>query len=232
MKAVVLAAGLGKRMGSLTKKTPKALLELDGKPLLEHVLVSLEKAGVKHVVIVIGFLGELVKKRFGKKFGKMKLSYVMQRIPMGTAHAVLKARKRIKGKARFLVGSGDVIVKPSLWKRLWEKKGFDAVVAVRKEKHPKRFGVALVSGKRLMQIVEKPKGRMESNLVNAGTYLFSEKIFPALRKTKVSARGEFELTDSINMLAAKNRAGFVLYKGKCIDIGTKTDLKGFKTRKD
>ncbi len=218
MKAVILAAGLGKRMKPLTDDRPKALVELKGKPLLEHVLSSLEKAGVEETVLVIGYRGEQVKKRFGSRFGKMKLSYVMQRIPMGTAHAVLQARKRINGKQRFLVGHADVIVSPSLWKRLAGQKGFDAVVALRKEKQLEKFGVALTSGKRLMQIVEKPAGKIESNRVNAAAYLFNEKIFPQLRKTKVSSRGEFELTGTINALAAKDRAGFIIYNGKCIDI--------------
>ncbi len=225
MNAVVLAAGLGKRMKSLTKDRPKALIELNGKPLLEHVLLSLEKAGVKEVVVVIGFKSQAIKKRFANRFGAMKLSYVVQRIQMGTAHALLQSEKKAKAWRRFLVGSADVIVLPSLWKSLAAKKGFDAVVALREEKRPEMFGVALVSGKKLMQIVEKPRKKIESNLVNAGAYLFSGKIFPALRATKVSSRGEFELTDSINALAAKDRAGFVLYKGKCLDIGSLQDLR-------
>jgi len=223
MKAVILAAGLGKRMRPLTKDKPKALVELKGKPLLEHVLESLKKAGVKEALIVIGFKGSSIRKRFGKQFGGMKLSYVVQRVPMGTAHAVLKAKGRVEG--RFLVGSADVIVSPSLWKKLAGKKGFDAVVAVRPERNVQSFGVALVKGQRLLQLVEKPRKKLESGLVNAGAYSFSQRIFPALEATRVSSRGEFELTDSINALASKGKAGFVLYKGKCLDIGTKEDLK-------
>lgn len=225
MKAVVLAAGQGKRMQPLTNSRPKALVELKGKPLLWHVLRSLEKTGVEEAIIVVGFLAELVKQHFGEKFGKMHLSYVEQRIPMGTAHALLQAKKKIRGKCRFLAASCDVIVEPALWKKLSKAGSFDAVVALRKEENTENFGVALVSGKRLEQIVEKPLGRIESNLVNAGCYAFSEKIFAALRKTKISERGEFELTDTINALAAKKRAGFVLCKGKCLDIGTIEDLQ-------
>jgi len=238
MKAVILAAGQGVRMKPLTDDKPKALVELKGKPLLQHVLESLQNAGVREAVIVIGFKGEEIEKRFGKKFGKMRLSYVWQRIAMGTAHALLQAKGKT-GK-RFFVDYCDVIVEPALWKKLAAKKGFaegnfpkafakakgfDAVIALRREQHPERFGVALVSGKKLEQIVEKPQGKIESDLVNVGAYLFTEKIFDALKKTKISQRGEFELTDSINALAAKGKAGFVVYEGKCLDIGTKDDLK-------
>jgi len=223
MKAVILAAGLGKRLRPLTNDKPKALVELKGKPLLEHVLESLEKAGVKETVLVIGHLGEKVRKRFGKMFGKMAISYVKQRVPMGTAHAVLKAKGRTRG--RFLVGHADVIVKPSLWKKLMQRKDFDAVIALRKERQPEKFGVAITKGKRLVQIVEKPKTVAKDSLVNAAAYQFTQKIFPALESTRVSSRGEFELTDSINSIASKGKAGFEVYSGKCIDI---SDLKALK----
>ncbi|MBN2067792.1 MAG: NTP transferase domain-containing protein [Candidatus Diapherotrites archaeon] len=222
MKAVVLAAGQGVRMLPLTKEKPKALVELKGKPLLQHVLESLEKAGVKKAIIVVGFKGELVRAHFGKAFKGMKLRYVEQRIPMGTAHAVLQAKGKT-GK-RFLVAYCDVIVNSGLWKKLM-KEDKEAVVALREEAHPERFGVALVEGKLLRQIVEKPKKKMKSNLVNLGACLFSNSLFPVLEKTKMSKRGEFELTDSINALAAKDKVGFAVYRGKCLDIGTIKDLR-------
>jgi NDP-sugar pyrophosphorylase family protein len=223
MKAVVLASGLGKRMRPLTNDRPKALVEFKGKPLLEHVLESLEKAGVEEAVIVVGYFPDLVKKRFGKRFGKVRLKYALQRIPMGTGHAVLQAKGKVRGK--FLVCYGDVIVEPGLWKRLWKKQVFEAVVAVRPEKNPERFGVALTKGGKLVRIVEKPKTRVESSLVNAGAYAFSQKVFSALKGIKLSPRGEFELTDAVNALASKGKAGFVLYKGKCLDIGTLKELR-------
>lgn len=223
MKAVILAAGLGKRMMPLTKDIPKALVELNGKPLVQHVLESLEKAGVKEALLVVGFGKEKIEQRFGKSFGKVKLGYVEQAISMGTAHAVLQAKGKVKGK--FLVASGDVIFSASVWKKLWEKKGFDCVVALRKEKHPERFGVAIVKGKRLVEIVEKPGKNLGSGLVNAGAYCFSQKVFPALEKTKISARGEFEITDTVNNLASKGKTGFFVYGGKCLDVGTIADLK-------
>jgi bifunctional UDP-N-acetylglucosamine pyrophosphorylase/glucosamine-1-phosphate N-acetyltransferase len=61
--------------------------------------------------------------------------------------------------------------------------------------------------------------------VNTGCYAFSQKIFPALEATKISERGEFELTDAINAIAANGKAGFVLHRGKCLDIGTIADLR-------
>jgi len=227
MKAIILAAGLGKRMMPLTEKKPKALVEFNGKPLLWHVLESLKKAGAKEALVIIGYKGQLVEKRFGTSFKGMKLKYVEQRIPMGTGHAVLQAKGEVKG--RFLVGSGDVIIQPSLWKKLWAKKE-QAVIALRKEKHPEKFGVAIVKGKKLEKIIEKPKGKPTGNIVNAGAYCFGQKIFKALERIKMSPRGEFELTDAVNALARKGKASYVKYRGKCLDIGTMAELNKAKKR--
>ena len=85
MKAVVLAADLGKRMKPLTNDLPKALVELGKKPLLGHVLESFKKAGVEEAFLVVGFGADKIMKKFGRNFNGMKLSYVEQKIAMGTA---------------------------------------------------------------------------------------------------------------------------------------------------
>ena len=119
----------------------------------------------------------------------------------------------------------------------YEYIGWDSIAAttagelVSDEKNPENFGVAMVKGKKLVRLVEKPGKNIGSDLVNAGAYCFSRKIFPALVATKVSSRGEFEITDSINILASKGKAGFVEYKGKCVDIGSREDLKRAKEKK-
>lgn len=223
MKALVLAAGKGTRLKPLTDNLPKAMVLLHGKPLLEHALVSLKKAGIKRVVVVVGYLKQKIIDYFGSNFEGVQIEYVEQKEQLGTAHAVLQAKRKMDGN--FLVASADVIAAPILWKKLAAKKGFDAVVALRKEKNPKKFGVAAVRGKLLEAITEKPLHKTKSNLVNAGAYFFSQKIFAAIAKTKKSAHGEFELTDAINFLAQKKKAGFIKFGGKILDIGSLSDLK-------
>ena len=73
MKAIVLAAGKGIRMRPLTEKKPKALVELLGKPLIEHVLEALQQAGVEETAIVVGYLGEMIEETLGNRIGKMQL---------------------------------------------------------------------------------------------------------------------------------------------------------------
>lgn len=76
MKAIILAAGMGTRLKPLTDKIPKALIEIAGKTLLERSLDSLNENGIKKVIIVIGFYGEVIKKRFGNKYKNIKITYI------------------------------------------------------------------------------------------------------------------------------------------------------------
>ncbi len=77
MKAVILAAGAGTRLQPLTDNTPKCLVEVQGKPLLQYELEALDRAGVRHCVLVVGYLSEQVQRQFGHKFGNVQLSYVI-----------------------------------------------------------------------------------------------------------------------------------------------------------
>ena len=222
MKAVILAAGKGVRLLPLTENMPKAMVLLHGKPLLEHLLLSLKEAEIKHVVIVVGYLKEKIIGYFGNSFDGMRIEYVEQKQQLGTGHAILQAQGAMKED--FLAGYADTIPVPGIWRQLEKATGFDAVVAVRSVESPERFGVVEVKGKNVVSLEEKPL-QPKSNLVLAGFYRFSPKVFGAIKKIKPSERGELEITGAINVLAQKGKVGFVECKGKIIDIASLEDLK-------
>ncbi len=221
MQAIVLAAGAGTRMGSLTRDKPKALVKLGAKPLLEHVIESLERAGVTETVIVTGKFGNQTENFFGNRFKKMKLVYAKQQKPLGTANA-LESTKTL-AQNEFLMGHCDVIPPSNVWKNLMKTKGFDCVMTLRKEEQPEKFGVVVTDGGLAADIIEKPENP-PSNLVNAGCYKFSNKVFDAISKIKPSPRGELELTDAIKLLMKQKKAGFLLEKKKIWDIGNPEEL--------
>lgn len=76
MKAIILAAGMGLRLKSLTKKTPKPLLNIDGKPLIIRSLDNLDNIGIKEVIIVVGYLEDFIKKNIGKYYKNIKITYI------------------------------------------------------------------------------------------------------------------------------------------------------------
>ncbi|PIU21861.1 MAG: hypothetical protein COT15_00095 [Candidatus Diapherotrites archaeon CG08_land_8_20_14_0_20_34_12] len=237
MRALILAAGLGKRMRPLTNEMPKAMVLLKGKPLLEHVLQNCKKAGIEECVLVVGHLKEKIIEYFSKEFEGMKLQYVEQKEMNGTAKAIDLGKEFFGGKDErffgktgedFLVLSADVIVPEKYLQQLIAKKGFDAVMLAREENHPEKYGVIEIDAKQnaVLGLEEKPE-KPKSNLVNAGIYKFNKKIFSAIAKTgKNPLRGEFEITDSIKILLKENaKVGFVLCKERIWDIGSLEELE-------
>lgn len=104
MKAVILAAGRGTRMGVLTEDIPKPMLTVHGKSLLEHKLESLPEA-IEEVVLVVGYHGPKIREHLGDQYGRLRLTYVVQEELNGTAGALWKAAPHLTD--RFLVMMGD-----------------------------------------------------------------------------------------------------------------------------
>jgi NDP-sugar pyrophosphorylase family protein len=106
MQIVILAAGMGTRMGELTRDTPKPLLNLAGKTLIEHKFDALPEI-IEEIVLVVGYKGELIRDRFGDKYNGRKIVYVEDPTRTGTAHALWRAKDILTDK--FLVCMGDDI---------------------------------------------------------------------------------------------------------------------------
>ncbi len=228
MQAVVLAAGKGVRLKPLTDKIPKAMVKIGSKPLLEIILENLQKAGIKEILLVVGYKKEVIENYFKKEFNGMKITYFVQERQLGTANAIGIVQE--KAQESFLVVNGDVIVDATTLKEIAqvdEFETFDALLLAREVKDPWRYGCLLVQGEKIIGIIEKPSpGKEPSNLVNAGVYRFNQTIFDAIKKTPQSVRGEFEIIDSIKILIEKGKS--VVYKkisGKVLDIGNTADLE-------
>lgn len=216
MKAVIIAAGKGTRMGPLTENRPKAMLPLANRPLLEHIIVSIKAAGIKDFLIVTGYLREKIIDYFGdgEKLG-VNIEYIEQQSQKGTADAVSVVKDSVN--ERFLVTNGDVLAGIPDIKNILEAKG-EVVLAAKKVAAPQEYGILNVEGDRVVKIVEKPKKPL-SNLANAGIYVFELSIFDAIENTSPSPRGEYEITDSIQHLIDSGKSsGYVSLK-KWQDIG-------------
>jgi bifunctional UDP-N-acetylglucosamine pyrophosphorylase/glucosamine-1-phosphate N-acetyltransferase len=228
LKAVILAAGKGVRMRPLTDKIPKAMVKLRGKPLLEWNMEKIKAMGIAEVAMVVGYKKEAIVKYFKNEWNGMKITYIDQPEQLGTADA-LKRAKDFVGNDEFLLIHCDVIVSDETFKEI-AKKGnefndFDVLIAGREVPDPWRYGVLMCEGGKVKGIDEKPAfGEAESNIINAGFYRFTSKIFTELDKVQKSARGEYELPDALRGLMKKNRVELVMCKGKCFDIGDLEDL--------
>ena len=196
MKAVILAAGEGSRMRPLTYTRPKVMLPIANKPILEHLLIEATEAGIKEFIFIVGYHDEQVRDYFrnGKKWG-VKIDYITQRKRLGTADAIKGVKALVDGN--FLVMNGDIVASKEDIVSL-SSKG-DNTIGVKDVEDVRDLGVIEVSGGRVIRIYEKTT-RPPSNMANAGLYLFTPVIFDAIAQTPKSPRGEYEITDSLQLM--------------------------------
>ena len=228
MKAIILTAGEGTRMRPLTVTKPKTMLQVGGKPILQYNVESLRDAGIKDIILVVGYREDVIRDHFkdGSDHG-VNITYVTQEERLGTAHAIGSTRNNVEGK--FIILNGDIIVDPVLIKDLIEKyqtENARSVLVLTEVDDPSSFGVVELDGDRITNIIEKPSpGEAPSNLINAGIYLFDDQIFKAIEITKKSQRGEYEITDSLQ-IQMENGDKILGFKSKnnWIDIGRPWEL--------
>jgi bifunctional UDP-N-acetylglucosamine pyrophosphorylase/glucosamine-1-phosphate N-acetyltransferase len=229
MKAVILAAGKGTRLLPLTENIHKGLLLIGDKPLLEHTINALSENNIREIFLVVNHRKEDIMNYFGdgSKFG-VKISYLYQKNPKGgTADAVRCAKEKVDES--FILLNGDIFFHPSIIRKLIESYvDCDGLIACKEVKNPQEFGVLKVENGNIVRIFEKSHDP-PSNLANLGIYLLPEKIFDAIEKTPLSKRGEYELTDSIQILIDK---GFkfkpIIDDEFWIDIGRVSDYEKAK----
>jgi len=223
MKAVILAAGEGTRMRPLTQNRPKVMLPIVNRPILEHVVLAVKNADINDFVFVVGYHSDTVQNHFGDgSKWDVRIDYVEQKEQLGTAHAIGLAKDFVD--ERFLVLNGDVLVESSYLQKLMKRKEV-VVLSAKKVDNPQEFGVIITRGNKVTKIIEKPKSP-SSNLANSGIYVFGQEIFDAIKRTKKSIRGEYEITESIQILINDGHAvGYELYEGELLlDIGRPWDL--------
>ncbi|OGS52034.1 MAG: glucose-1-phosphate thymidylyltransferase [Euryarchaeota archaeon RBG_13_61_15] len=224
MKGYILAAGEGIRMRPLTSNIPKPLLPVAGKPFLEHNIDALKDAGIRDIVLLIGWKAHRIREHFGdgKAFG-VRIDYVEQKERLGTAHAIGMVKDRMD--SAFLCLYGDVVLTKESVKGLvnHHKKVKGSVMALTSVEDPSRYGCIREQDGVVMDIVEKPEVP-EGNLVNAGAYILEPEIFEAISETKKSPRGEFEVTDSFKILMKKTHLYTHKLEGEWIDVARPWDL--------
>jgi len=190
MKAVVLAAGLGKRLATVSAEKPKVLVKIGEKTLIEHNLDKLRKLGINQIALVIGYKGEMIKKVVGET-----VTYYEQKEQLGTAHAFYCAKNFID-EPFFLALNGDMFFTDPLTDFIRLKPPAIAVYPV---EDSRRYGKIEIKKGKLISVREKAP-ELTPDFINAGVYLFPEEIFEWIEKTPLSPRKEYEITDTIQMM--------------------------------
>ncbi len=236
MKAVILAAGKGTRMRDLTNELPKPMLEVQGKPILEHILEGLIAAYIQEIFIVTGFRADVIEQYFGdgKRWG-VPIAYGRQAVQDGTGKAPELAKEFI-GADDFLLTYGDILVRPETYQQMlrrFREERFSGLVTVTASQDVTKGGLNFFDGTFcLTRLVEKPSQAQLDQLrregllkeaqtvwYNAGIYIFRPVIFDFTAKLQKSPRGEYELTDALNALvAAGHRIAGMAIEGRWVDV--------------
>jgi bifunctional UDP-N-acetylglucosamine pyrophosphorylase/glucosamine-1-phosphate N-acetyltransferase len=189
MQCVILAAGKGTRLRPLTEHTPKPLVQVAGKALLDHIVEALPSA-VEEIILVTGYLEEQIKDYCGEEFHGKKVQYVHQAEQKGTGHALWLCKDLIKG--RFLFMFADDLHGPD---DIARAASYTRSMLTLTTNTPERFGIVVRHPDgTLAEMIEKPE-HPPSNLASTGVMVLDQHIFEF--DLKVEKNGEFYLTDVI-----------------------------------
>ena len=211
-KAVILAAGRGTRMRELTAELPKPMIEVRGKPVLQHIVEGLRDAGIRDCLVVVGYRADAVQDFFGQGSRyNVAIQYKTQSVQDGTGRVVELAHEFVTDHP-FILAYGDILVDPENYKRLVNlSDGVDATLTVTRGEDVSKGGAVFVNDQmELLDIREKSDrwSGLSQDAVpfyNAGLYAFRPSIFDFTAKLKPSPRGEYELTDAIRDVAQSGK---------------------------
>jgi glucose-1-phosphate thymidylyltransferase len=226
LKGLVLSGGKGSRLRPFTYTGAKQLVPIANKPILFYALEQLVECGIRDIGIVVGETGDQVRAAVGdgSRFGA-RVTYVNQDAPLGIAHAI-KVSRPFLGDSPFVVFLGDNFIKGGVlpYVERFRRRAPDCQVLLKSVPNPRDFGVAQFENGRLARVVEKPS-QPPSDLAVIGVYMFNDPVFEAVEAIRPSARGELEITDTIQYLIDHGRGvSAEVIEGPWIDTGKMDDL--------
>ena len=251
-KVVIAAAGQGTRMLHLTKNKSKHLINVCQKPFLSYLLDNILEAGYKEIILVVGYGDELMRrflKEYGYKSPHLSAGSLRPNSGAGAGYSgrcgdkvelinqfeILGPKEKIYGTACPLMCVKDII-KNSQFVYLCGDNLYSArdlrimnidndysYIAGLEHKNPEKYGVLVEKNGFLEKVVEKFKEYF-GNIINAGLYKFTPEIFEKVSLIKKSSRGEYEITDAINLLAKDKKMKIKIIKDYWMDFGNPSDV--------
>ena len=203
MRAVIPAAGIGTRLKPHTYSLPKVLLNVGGKPILGHIIEKLLAEKINKATFVTGYLGEKIVEYVHKEFPALKADFIEQEEALGLGHAIQVAIPTFDDEEIFII-LGDTIFDVDLKKVFLNK---NSSLGVKMVDDPSRFGVAVCENEKIIKLIEKPK-ELISKLALVGLYYITnaralEDSLNELFNKKIKTRGEYQLTDALQIMIDK-----------------------------
>ncbi|MEK9165693.1 MAG: sugar phosphate nucleotidyltransferase [Patescibacteria group bacterium] len=221
-KAVILAADKGIKFRPFTYETPKAMLPVKGRPILEHIISGLRESNIRDIYISVGYLSEKIMSYFGDgaNFG-VKITYIKQpKKNMGTGGALRNFQKYISSQELFFLIYGDVLAQinyQDLSQFYYEHQNACGVAALTTVNNPELWGVVNLKGHQIVNFIEKPvRQKAKSHLISTGIYLLTSKIFNYIPKDKkISLEKEI-----LPQVLKKDKLNGYLLQGNWYDVSS------------
>jgi glucose-1-phosphate thymidylyltransferase len=228
MRGLIVAGGLGTRLGLLTQSNNKHLLPVYDKPMIFYPLETMVKAGIDEIGIVVSgpFAGNFIRVlNNGKDFKLKNLSFFYQdKADGGIADAIKAAGSFIEGhKVAVILGDNTTDADISLEVGEFMKSGDGAQIFLKEVPDPENFGCPCFEGDKISEIVEKPENP-GSNYAVTGLYLFDERLVGLLDKIVPSGRNQLEITDILNLYLGMGKLRHGMLHGYWQDAGTYDNL--------
>lgn len=194
MKAVIFAAGEGKRLRPLTLDKPKQLVKVLDKTLIEYVWDVLPDV-IDEVVLVVGYKQDMIREFLGEEFKGKKVTYVVQEAPLGTADALNRCKSHIENEEKFLLMYADDLHGKEAIEKCFEH---ELALLVSPVDQPRKFGVVVLNEDGTIKNIEEKPEYPKTNLAATGVYVLSPKIFDY--QDIEMKNGEYYVTDMIEKL--------------------------------
>jgi Nucleoside-diphosphate-sugar pyrophosphorylase involved in lipopolysaccharide biosynthesis/translation initiation factor 2B, gamma/epsilon subunits (eIF-2Bgamma/eIF-2Bepsilon) len=215
VSAIVLAGGWATRLRPLSLTKPKPLFPVLGRPILDYILDSLDRAGISEVYLSLRVMSDKVMK-YVEESGR-KINFIVEEEPLGDLGPLKYINERHKLDDVVLVIYGDVYMEVDFREMLSFHEGSDclATIMATEVSDPQRYGVLYTDGDKLIQIVEKPSNPL-SNLINAGVYIFDRKVLDGIQGKSIAR-------NFLPKLLQQGCVNVFRYRGVWADIGIPSD---------
>ncbi|MEI6693041.1 MAG: sugar phosphate nucleotidyltransferase [Chlorobium sp.] len=200
MKAIIPVAGVGTRMRPHTFSQPKVLLNVAGKPIIGHIMDKLITAGIDEAIVIVGYLGYMVEDWLVKNYS-IKFTFVSQDDRLGLAHAIWMCKPYVSKDEPLFIILGDTIFDVDLDPVI---KSAYSSLGIKDVEDPRRFGVAVTDGEKILKLVEKPDTLVSKHAI-VGLYFLKQagRLFDCIDHLidhDIKTKGEFQLTDALQLM--------------------------------
>jgi len=218
-EAIILAGGKGKRVKKYTKKTPKCLIKINGKPFINYQLEYLKKNNINNVIVSVGYLSSQIKEYVKNNIDFINVKIVNDGKPLGTGGATFKSLKYLKNNFFIIYGDSYLNFKP---KKLVKKNNNLAVMAIFKNNN--KYDKSNIELKNLGKILyHKNTKNIKLKYIDYGISYVNKKIFKGIKKNI-----KFDLSDFFEEISKRNMLSGYSVKKRFYEIGSYSGIKDFK----